>query len=209
MITGGYSGVGMELANLLYGKNAVVYIAGRSKAKAEVAMKHIRDSSPTSKGRLEYLLLDLNDLNTVKPAVNKFRSQEKRLDILWNNAGVMVPPQGSKTAQGYEMQLGANCIAHFLFTKLLYPVLVQTATSSPPNSVRVCWTGSLVAELATLKGVINFDDINFEKGGSQRQKYGQSKAANILLASEFSKRDSSSGVLNLVSWMLCNKANRL
>jgi retinol dehydrogenase-12 len=200
MITGGYSGVGLELATILYGKNAVVYIVGRSKAKAELAMKHIRDSFPLSTGRLEYIFLDLNDLKTINPAVDEFKSQEKRLDVLWNNAGVMVPPQGSKTLQGHEMQLGANCIAHFLLTKLLYPILVHTAACTLPNSVRVCWTGSLVAELSTPKGVINFEDINFEKGGSQRLKYGQSKAANILLASEFAKRDSTSGVLNLVSW---------
>ncbi|KAH8812967.1 short-chain dehydrogenase [Xylogone sp. PMI_703] len=197
LITGGYSGVGYELAKILYQKNATVYIAGRSKSKADDAVKYIQESCPSSNGKLEFLFLDLNDLTTIKPAAEKFKAESDRLDVLWNNAGVMVPPKGSKTIQGYEMQLGCNCVAHFLLTKLLYPVLLQTVDLAAPNSVRVCWTGSLTAELHAPKGVINFNDINHEKGGSQNVKYGQSKAANILLGSEFAKRDSESGVLNL------------
>lgn len=64
-----------------------------------------------------------------------------------------------------------------------------------------------MAELSVPKGVIDFDDINLEKSGSQRTRYGQSKAANILLASEFAKRDSSGGVLNLASQHLFNRNN--
>ena len=188
-------------------EDATVYIAGRSTSKADAAISQIHDSFPASKGALAFILLDLNDLTTIKPAVEQFKSKENRLDVLWNNAGVMTPPKGSKTVQGYEMQLGCNCLAHFLLTKLLYPVLLQTAATAVPDSVRVCWTGSLVAELSVPKGVIDFDDINLEKSGSQRTRYGQSKAANILLASEFAKRDSSGGVLNLASQHLFNRNN--
>jgi retinol dehydrogenase-12 len=142
---------------------------------------------------LEFLLLDLADLTTIKRSADEFLSKESRLDTLWNNAGVMTPPAGSKSAQGYELQLGTNCLGPFLFTQLLLPILRQTAASSPPNSVRVLFTGSLVAELSTPKGGINFDDINHEKTGSQNIAYGQSKVGNIIVGNEFARRNENAG----------------
>jgi retinol dehydrogenase-12 len=82
-------------------------------------------------------------------------SKEKKLDVLWNNAGVMIPPQGSKTAQGYELQLGTNNIAPFLFTKLLTPILQSTAKTAPPRTVRVVWLSSSVAESASPTGGVD------------------------------------------------------
>ncbi len=111
----------------------------------------------------------------------------------------MVPPVGSKTQQGYEMQLGCNSLAHFLLAKLLLPTLSRTADAAPADSVRICWAGSFAAETGTPDGVINFNDINHEKSGSQRVMYGQSKAANILLASELARRYQTDKVLNIVS----------
>jgi retinol dehydrogenase 12 len=137
-------------------------------------------------------------LTTVKPAVETLLTSEDRLDVLWNNAGVMFPPAGSTTAQGLEMQLGSNTVAPFLFTKLLRPILDRTAASAPPDSVRVCWASSLYTELATPKDVINFDDINYTKGGAETKIYAQSKAGTILLASEYAKR-TNTGVLHFVS----------
>lgn len=199
-MTGGYSGVGRELAKILYQKKATVYIAGRSAQKADEAIAGIRGDpiSNSSSGRLEFLSLDLNDLDTIKAAAESFIAKEQRLDVLWNNAGVMHPPQGSVTKQGYEQQLGSNCLAHFLLAKLLWPLLVQTASLSPKGSVRVCWTGSLYAEISSTKEIINFDDINYEKGGSSNIKYAQSKAANILLGSEFAARHEKDGVYSYV-----------
>ena len=66
----------------------------------------MKTNFPDSKGELVFLHLDLDDLSTIKKSAEEFLSKEQKLDVLWNNAGVMVPPQGSKTKQGYEMQLG-------------------------------------------------------------------------------------------------------
>jgi len=99
LITGGAVGVGFETAGLLYSKDGIVFIAGRSKSNGEAAIAKIRQLYPASKGQLNFLSLDLGDLTTIKPAVLDFKAQVKRLDVLWNNAGVMVPPAGSKTAQ--------------------------------------------------------------------------------------------------------------
>ncbi|PYI07085.1 NAD(P)-binding protein, partial [Aspergillus sclerotiicarbonarius CBS 121057] len=197
IVTGGYSGVGLELVKILYQKNATIYVAGRSEAKAKTAIQEISSQHQTSTGRLVFLFLDPNDLTTIKPAVGSFLQAETRLDVLWNNAGVMFPPKRSVTKQGHEMQLGSNSIAHFLLTKLLHPILEQTAASATPRSVRVCWAGSLYAELSHPKGVINFDDINYTNGGPETEIYSQSKAANLLQGSEWAKRHVDSKVLHL------------
>ena len=137
IITGANTGVGKDLAHILYSKNAKVYVGSRSKEKGTKAIEELRARSPQSKGELVLLQLDLADLTTIKAPVEEFLSRETRLDVLFNNAGVMIPPKGSKTEQGYELQLGTNCLAPFLFTKLLTRMLVQTAKSSPAGSVRV------------------------------------------------------------------------
>jgi NAD(P)-dependent dehydrogenase (short-subunit alcohol dehydrogenase family) len=82
-----------------YAKNATIYIAGRSPSKAEQAIKLIFTTAPFSTGKLEFLLLDLADLSTIAKSVKEFLAKERRLDVLWNNAGVMRPPAGSKTVQ--------------------------------------------------------------------------------------------------------------
>jgi retinol dehydrogenase-12 len=76
---------------------------------------------------LAFLRLDLADLTTIKASAEEFLSKETKLHVLFNNAGVMCPPQGSKTPQGYELQLGTNNIGTFMFTKLLTPILNATA----------------------------------------------------------------------------------
>lgn len=91
-MTGGYVGVGYELCKILYAHNATVWVAGRSASKAEKAISSIRDASPSSNGRVEFLYLDLSDLKTIKPAVESFTAQQQRLDVLVNNAGVRLSP---------------------------------------------------------------------------------------------------------------------
>lgn len=112
---------------MLYAKHGKVYIAARSESKAQNTIDEIKALHPTSAGSLEFLKLDLGDLSTIKASAMEFLTKESRLDVLWNNAGVMVPPQDSKTVQGYELQVGMNNIAPFLFTQLLQPVLLSTA----------------------------------------------------------------------------------
>lgn len=200
-MTGANTGLGKELTKILYSKHAKVYVAARSEAKANAAMKEISKLYPTSKGDLVYLHLDLNDLSTIKKSAGEFLAKEKRLDVLWNNAGVMVPPAGSKTAQGYELQLGVNNIATFLFTHFLSPILAATARSAPENSVRVVWVSSDVAR-GTPIPAIDFSNINYEKKDETPwQKYGRSKAGSIIHACEAARRSEreGTGVLHVVS----------
>lgn len=97
LVTGAASGVGFELAKLLYGQGGTVYIAARSLEKVNRAIKNIQASSPSSKGRLVPLLLDLADFPTIRKAVNEFLQKEDRLDVLVHNAGLMTPPANSKS----------------------------------------------------------------------------------------------------------------
>ena len=71
-------------------------------------IEDIKKAVVDSTGQLVFLYLDFNDLTTIKSSAAEFLSKEKKLHVLFNNAGVMRPPQGSKTVQGYELQLGGR-----------------------------------------------------------------------------------------------------
>ena len=197
-MTGGNAGIGLELVKILYAHNATVYIASRSEEKASKAITSIQASFPKSNGEVKFLHLDLNDLELVKKSAESFLSKETRLDVLWNNAGVMVPPQGSKTKQNYEAQLGVNCLGPFLFTQLLMPMLIQTAKTAPQASVRVVWLSSSAAEGLAPKGAIDMTKLDYKKDESAWFKYGISKAGNILYGKEFARRYRADGVISVV-----------
>ncbi|KAK5121599.1 hypothetical protein LTR85_004771 [Meristemomyces frigidus] len=197
IVTGGYAGVGKELCKMLYQKNGTVYVAGRSPEKADAAIDEIKKAYPSSDGKLEFLKLDLADLPTIKASAEDFQKREQRLDVLTNNAGVMTPPVGSKTAQSYELQMGTNCLGPYLFTQYLTPLLQKTAASSPPGSVRVTWAASL-ATLGSPKGGVAWDE---KTGGakvhnSRGTDYAQSKACNVLLAKEYQRHYGADGIVS-------------
>jgi len=201
IVTGSNTGVGYHTARILYHANATVYVAARSESKALSAMESIKSSHPSSSGSLHFLKLDLSDLMSIQTSANEFLSKETRLDVLVNNAGVMGPPAGSKSAQGHELQYATNILGPFMFTKLLLPILAETAKTAPKDSVRVSWAGSAVIE-GSPKGGINFNEdgspYDFKTGGIPA--YITSKVANMFLGYEFGKRSGNKdGVLHNVS----------
>jgi hypothetical protein len=129
--------------------------------------------------------------------------------VLWNNAGVMIPPQGSKTKQGYELQLGTNNVAPFLFTKLLTPILIKTAKLEPPGTVRVVWTSSGMAEAGSPKNGVDMSNLNYKTDKSAWQKYSVSKAGNILHSKEFANRYAGDGLISVVSEVVVSSTARL
>ncbi|KAL2008387.1 hypothetical protein VTN00DRAFT_8369 [Thermoascus crustaceus] len=234
-VTGATSGIGFELARILYRKGGKVYIAARDKGKAKVAIESILSSSPCSisghgitrdddeddekdsgPGELEYLHLDLSDLRTVKPAAETLRRKETKIDVLWNNAGVSMVPEGSVSVQGHELHLATNCLGPFLFTKLLMPLLlaaVLAAAAAPeaaeeneegggegdsPCPVRIIWSSSIMVDLAAPEGGIptasQLDLYSPPPSSSstprlkKETRYAISKAGNWFLASEFGRR---------------------
>ena len=112
----------------------------------------------------------------------------------------MIPPQGSKSAQGYELQLGTNNVAPFLFTKLLLPILAKTAKTAPPNSVRVVWVSSTAALLAP-KPAIDLSNMDYQKDELAWTKYSRSKAGNVLHSAEFARRYRDDGIISIVRMM--------
>lgn len=97
LVTGSTSGVGLELAKMLYGLNGTVYVAGRSAEKISAAIKTIKTQVRTKTGRVEALQVDLANLLSIGQSARDFLSKEDRLDVLVHNAGLMTPPAGSKT----------------------------------------------------------------------------------------------------------------
>ena len=122
---------------LLYQTGGKVYLADRSEADAQAAISKIKARPTTSSGELSFLSFFLEDLTTIKPAVETLVAKESRLDVLFNNAGVLFPPWGSVQAQGHELQITTKFLGHYLFTQFFLPTLLHTAESVSPAAVRV------------------------------------------------------------------------
>ncbi len=181
IVTGANSGIGYETAQELARKGATVVLACRSKSRGETAVSQIRANNADA--NVELMLLDLGDLASVRGFVDEFSGRYDRLDILANNAGVMMPPLG-KTPDGFELQFGINHLGHFALTGLLYDLLART-----PKSRVVT-----VSSMAHRNGKIDFDNLNAEKNFSKSGAYGQSKLANLLFTYELQRRFEAAGV---------------
>ncbi|KAI1210093.1 NAD(P)-binding protein [Annulohypoxylon truncatum] len=199
IVTGGAAGVGFEVSRILYGKNSTVYIATRTASKAKNAIDNMKKQCPGSHGRLEFLDLDLANPETIKPAVESFMSKEQRLDVLFNNAGVMGTSPDQKTIQGYELQLGTNALGPFLLTRLLEPILLSTAAQQKSfGNVRIVWVGSML-DIGTPKGGIVWDAQTNEPAlhSEMMANYMQSKAGVTFLGHEFAKRLGDKGIISM------------
>ncbi|XP_043082349.1 retinol dehydrogenase 12 isoform X2 [Puntigrus tetrazona] len=181
IITGANTGIGKETARDLAKRGARVILACRDLEKAEAARKELIEDSGNR--NIVANKLDLSNTKSVRDFAELVNKEEKRVDILINNAGIMMCPY-SKTADGFEMQFGVNHLGHFLLTYLLLDLLKK---SSPSRIINV-------ASVAHTWGSIHLDDINSEKGYSPRRAYGQSKLANILCTRSLAKRLQGSGV---------------
>ncbi|KAI9791486.1 MAG: hypothetical protein M1816_003830 [Peltula sp. TS41687] len=199
IVTGGASGIGLELATILFHAGGKVYIAGRSEAKARQSIESVKslaDDTSSSPGQLEYLPLELDDLSSIKSSAETFQSKESRLDVLWNNAGVSLPPIGSVSKQGHELQVGTNCLGPFLFTQLLLPSLRAAAQDSAAGSVRVVWTSSVVVDTSAPRGGMIMADLDSPPRDKTRN-YVASKTGNWFLASELARQVGPHGILSV------------
>jgi NAD(P)-dependent dehydrogenase (short-subunit alcohol dehydrogenase family) len=180
IITGSNSGIGFETARVLAGKGATVVMACRNLEKANPKANEIRAAHPSAD--VDVMQLDLSNLDSVQRFADAFRSKHSRLDLLINNAGIMVPPYG-KTTQGFETQFGVNHLGHFALTGSLLDRLTNT-----PGARIVT-----VSSVAHLMGKIDFANLNWEKGYKAQAAYGQSKLANLLFTYELQRRLAAAG----------------
>ncbi|KAF2172647.1 hypothetical protein M409DRAFT_62401 [Zasmidium cellare ATCC 36951] len=189
IVTGGASGVGFELCKILYQAGGKVYLAGRSPHGARLAATRIKSTVCDDPGELAFLFLDLQDVGTIRPAVEAFTAAESRLDVLFNNAGVFQPPQGSVSAQGHELQMATNCLGPHLLAQLLTPTLINTAQSSPSAAVRIVWTSSLLVDMSAPRGGgITSNTLSTLVVTDPSTNYTTSKTGNWYLAKAFSDR---------------------
>lgn len=175
IVTGANTGIGYETALALYEAGAHVVLACRNQENAEEAAAKMK--LQPGKGTIETAILDLADLESVRQFAESFLQQHGSLDLLINNAGVMIPP-ASKTKQGYELQFGVNFLGHYALTAQLYPALKAT-----PNSRIVT-----VSSLAYLNGSIDFENLKSENSYDPTREYCQSKLANVLFSLELQRR---------------------
>ncbi|KAJ5902143.1 Glucose/ribitol dehydrogenase [Penicillium taxi] len=185
IVTGGHTGLGFGTSIELAKHGARVYIASRLASKAEEAKNTILEEFPAAD--VHFLPLDLADLGSIRQAADKFSQHESVLHILVNNAGVMCVPY-EETKDGFEMQFAVNYLGHFLLTKLLLPILLETIESVPEGTVRIVNLSSDGHEKLAPKHGINFSDMNLRNGFSVWARYGHSKLANVLHSKELAKR---------------------
>lgn len=174
IVTGANTGIGFEIAKAFAERGARVVLACRNQDKAETAIARIEADVHTPD--LAFLPLDQADLGSVRAAA-ELAEKEQRIDLLINNAGVMIPPL-SRTVQGHELQFGTNHLGTFALTGLLLPKLAQT-----PGS-RVVVTSSI----AHRQGRIDFGNLDVARGYNRMNFYAQSKLANLMFVLELDRR---------------------
>ncbi len=186
LVTGANSGLGYETALGLLRKDIKVILACRNLDKAQQAKESLQREVP--KGEIDVLQIDLSRLESVRECTKQFMEQYNRLDLLINNAGVMVPPY-TETEDELELQMAANYFGHFLLTGLLLPTLLKTHHSRIVS----------LSSIAHRQGEINFDDLQSKKSYSAMKAYSQSKLACLLFGYELQRRLEASGHRHTIS----------
>ncbi|MEH3032861.1 MAG: oxidoreductase [Aeromicrobium erythreum] len=183
LVTGGTGGLGFHTALELGRHGADVVITARSEAKASDTLDRLRREAPEAS--FDVLSLDLADLADVRRSADEALERFDRLDLLINNAGIMLTPK-SFTKDGFELQMGTNHLGHFAFTAHLWDLLRA-------SSARVVALGSMAH---TAVSGIDLDVLT-PQGSSRRfhrwQAYGASKLANLLFMRELDRRVKVSG----------------
>jgi NAD(P)-dependent dehydrogenase (short-subunit alcohol dehydrogenase family) len=181
IVTGANTGLGFETALILAEKGMTVIMACKNSSRAEKAKHDILGKVPHAS--LEIMLIDLSSFSSIWKFADNFHSKYHKLNLLINNAGIMIPPY-STTEDGFESQLGINYLGHFLLTGLLFDLITKT-----PDSRVVS-----LASNAHKKGIINFDDLNSEKKYSPMVAYRQSKLACLMFSYELQRRLENAGI---------------
>ncbi|PWH05939.1 oxidoreductase [Brachybacterium endophyticum] len=169
IVTGANSGIGRQAAQVLADRGARVILAVRSIEKGQAA-------AATMRGDVEVRRLDLSDLASVRSFAQE---APEVIDVLINNAGVMVPPY-SRTTDGFELQMGTNHFGHFALTNLLLDRITDRIVT--------------VSSMGHRFGRIDFEDLDWKRRSYRPMRaYGQSKLANLLFTAELQRRLTASG----------------
>lgn len=196
IVTGCNTGIGKYTVKDFYLRGAKVIMACRNLSAAKEAQDSIIEECKASQntGEIRIVHLDLCDLESVRKCAKEILDTENQIDLLVNNAGVMMCPK-SQTKDGFEMQFGTNHLGHFLFTLLLLPKIIES------KSARIVNVASLAHQMH--RKHLDFNDLNWEKKSySSLKAYAQSKLANILFTRELAKKLKERGIDNVNAYSL-------
>jgi NAD(P)-dependent dehydrogenase (short-subunit alcohol dehydrogenase family) len=179
LVTGATDGLGKRVARELAAKGTTVLLHGRSPERLEVTLEVLR--SQTSSQKVGSYLADLSSLAAVRDLAERILSEYDRLDVLVNNAGIIVQER-KESEDGYELTFAVNYLSHFLLTSLLLPLLKDSA---PARVVNVASAG---------QSPIDFSNLMLERGYDVMRAYSQSKLAQVTFTFELAERLSGTGV---------------
>ncbi|MFC8078848.1 SDR family NAD(P)-dependent oxidoreductase [Streptomyces sp. NPDC057307] len=166
VVTGGYSGLGLETTRALARAGAHVVVPARRPAVAEEAVAGIEGAA----GKVEVDELDLGDLDSVRAFAEKFLASGRSIDIMIDNAAIMACPE-TRVGPGWEAQFATNHLGHYALVNRLWPAIER-------GGARVV----SVSSAGHRGSPIRWDDVRFERGYDKWQAYGQAKTANALFA---------------------------
>ncbi|MDO5751716.1 SDR family NAD(P)-dependent oxidoreductase [Arthrobacter sp.] len=176
IVTGGYSGLGLETVRALASVGVRVYVPARRPDHARGVL------AAADLGGVEVFDMDLGVQASVKEFAREYVATGNRLDILINNAAIMACPE-TRVGPGWEAQFATNHLGHFTLVNELWPVLADGGA----RVVALSSTGHKVSG-------IHFDDPQFTRGYDKWQAYGQAKTANSLFAVELDAKGTDYGV---------------
>lgn len=174
IVTGGYSGLGLETTRALAGAGAHVVVPARRRATAEQALAGL--------DRVEVDELDLADLASVRAFAERFLASGRSVEIVINNAGIMACPE-TRVGPGWEAQFATNHLGHYALVNLLWPAIAHDGT-------RVV----SVSSAGHRRSPMRWDDVMFERGYDKWEAYGQAKTANVLFAVQLDALGEDAGV---------------
>lgn len=178
IVTGASGGIGAHVSKVLAKQGAKVYLAGRNIQKLNQIIENIKQENEDAK--ISSIIMDFDDLTTIKYGADTFLQKEDRLDGIVHNAGVMIKTGVELTKQGYERQIGVNCLAPHLLQRYLNDIIVKTTDS------RVVWVTSAGHFASPEK--ISYDDMGWTKSTcSILSRYYFSKLVNLVQASEWAE----------------------
>jgi len=175
LVTGGYSGLGLETTKALVKAGARVIVPARRPEAAQEALSGIEN--------VEVDELDLSDLSSVKAFADRVLASGRSIDLAILNAGVMASPE-TRVGPGWELQFATNHLGHFALINRLWPLLTAG------EGARVVSTSSTGHHFSPIR----WDNLNFEGNYHKFEAYGQSKTANSLFAVELDRRGAEQGV---------------
>jgi NAD(P)-dependent dehydrogenase (short-subunit alcohol dehydrogenase family) len=179
LVTGATDGLGRRVAQVLAAKGAAVLLHGRSLERLEATLEALRSQRGSEKATS--YLADLSSLGAVRDLAERIVSEHDRLDVLVNNAGI-IARERKVSEDGYERTFAINYLSHFLLTRLLLPLLKDSA---PARIVNVASAG---------QSPLDFSDLMLERGYDAMKAYSQSKLAQVMFTFELAEHLRDTGV---------------